>query len=252
MRGEGKAMLSKSGSRIVKTLLVGVLIFVVSIVIPKLLVSKGGASLLTTQGLELALALLAIAILDKGRFSDYGFRLPRVARFSLWVLVKWVLIALAAMGMGAIATLAVSLSGGSGNPVVKQLSFPQIVLFVWVFSSIIEEILTRGFIQGHLSPLNEVGVGMLVFRVSVPTLAGALFFAAMHLVLLLSGADIPTTVIIVIFTFSLGLLAGHQRAKSGSLIPAIILHALANVGGMLGGIVFVLIAIVTTGRLPEL
>ena len=244
-------MLSKSGSRIVTTLLVGALIFVVSIVLPKLLVFKGVSSLLTTQGLELVLALLAIGVLGKGRFSDYGFRLPRIASFSLRVLAKWVLIALTAVGMGATATLAVSLSGGSGNPVVKQLSLPQIVLFVWVFSSIIEEILTRGFIQGHLSPLNEVSVGMLVFRVSVPTLAGALFFGAMHFVLLLSGADIPTTVIIVIFTFSLGLLAGHQRAKSGSLLPAIILHALANMGGILGGIVFVLIAIVTTGKLPE-
>jgi membrane protease YdiL (CAAX protease family) len=78
-----------------------------------------------------------------------------------------------------------------------------------------------------------------------------LFFGAMHLVLLLAGADIQTTAIIVIFTFSLGLLAGHQRAKSGSLIPAIVLHALANVGGILGGIVYVLITIVTTGKLPE-
>ena len=244
-------MVSKNGSRIAVTALIGVLIFVVSIVLPKLLVSEKVSSLLTTQGLELVLALLAIGILGKGRFSDYGFRLPRIASFSLWVLVKWVLIALTAMGMGAIATLAISLSGGSGNPVVKQLSFPQIVLFIWVFSSIIEEILTRGFIQGHLSPLNEMSVGMLLFRVSVPTLAGALFFGAMHFALLLSGADILTTVIIVIFTFSLGLLAGHQRAKSGSLIPAIILHALANIGGILGGIVFVLITIVVTGKLPE-
>ena len=126
------------------------------------------------------------------------------------------------------------------------------MLFIWVFSSIIEEILTRGFIQGHLSPLNEVSVRVLLFRVSLPTLIGALFFGAMHIVLLLSGADILTTVIVVVFTFSLGLLAGHQRDKSGSLIPAIILHALANMGAVVGGIVFVLITIVTTGKLPEL
>jgi len=245
-------MFSKNASRIVTTVLVGVLIFVASIVLPKLLVSQGVSSLLTTQGLELVLALLAIGIVGKGRFSDYGFRLPRIASFSLWVLLKWVLIALAAIGMGAVATLAISLSGSSGSPIVKQLSFPQIVLFIWVFSSIIEEILTRGFIQGHLSPLNEVSVRVLLFRVSLPTLIGALFFGAMHIVLLLSGADILTTVIVVVFTFSLGLLAGHQRDKSGSLIPAIILHALANMGAVVGGIVFVLITIVTTGKLPEL
>jgi membrane protease YdiL (CAAX protease family) len=214
--------------------------------------SQGVSSLLTTQGLELVLALLAIGILGKGRFSDYGFRFPRIPTLSGSVLLKWGLIALAAVGMGAVATLAISLSGSSGSPIVKQLSFPQIVLFVWVFSSIIEEILTRGFIQGHLSPLNELSARVLLFRVSVPTLIGALFFGAMHMVVLFGGADIRTTVIIVIFTFSLGLLCGHQRDKSGSLIPAIMLHALANMGAVVGGIVFVLITIVTTGKLPEL
>ena len=109
-------MFSKNASRIVTTVLVGVLIFVASIVLPKLLVSQGVSSLLTTQGLELVLALLAIGIVGKGRFSDYGFRLPRIASFSLWVLLKWVLIALAAIGMGAVATLAISLSGSSGSP----------------------------------------------------------------------------------------------------------------------------------------
>ena len=196
------------------------------------------------------LALLAIGILGKGRFSDYGFRLPRIAHFSLWVLVKWVLVALAAMGMGALATLAISLSGGGGNPIVKQLSLPQVVLFIWLFSSVIEEILTRGFIQGHLSPLN--GARLPVLQISVPTLIGALFFGAMHIALLFSGADVPTTVIIVIFTFSLGLLAGHQRDKSQSLVPAVLLHMLANVGGLLGGIVFVLLTVLVTGSLPAL
>jgi membrane protease YdiL (CAAX protease family) len=239
-------------SRIVTTLFVGLLIFAASIVLPKLLMPRGISSLLTTQGLELVLALSAIGILGKGRFSDYGFRLPRTTGFSLWVLGNWVLLALAAMGMGAVATLAVSLLGGDGNPVVKQLSFPQVVLFIWVFSSIIEEIFTRGFIQGHLSPLDQIVVRVLLFRVSLPTLIGALFFGAMHSVLLLSGADMLTTAIIVIFTFSLGLLAGHQREKSGSLIPAIMLHALANMGAVLGGILFVLITVMTTGKLPQL
>jgi membrane protease YdiL (CAAX protease family) len=245
-------MLSKNAARIVTTVLVGLLIFVASIVLPKLLMPQGVPSLLTTQGLELVLALLAIGILGRGRFSDYGFRLPRIASFSLRVLVKWGLMALAAMGMGALATLAISLSGGNGHPIVKQLSFPQVVLIIWVFSSIIEEIFTRGFIQGHLSPLNEVNARLLLFRVSLPTFIGALFFGAMHLSLLFSGADLLTTVFIVLFTFSLGLLAGHQRDKTGSLIPAIMLHALANMGAVLGGIVFVLITIVTTGKLPEL
>jgi membrane protease YdiL (CAAX protease family) len=243
---------SKNVSRFVTTILTGVAISVVALVLPKLLVPGVVPSLLTTQALELVLALLAIGILGRGRFSGYGFCLPRITRFSLAAVVKWILIALAAVAMGMLATLAATLSGAGGHPTLKQLSLPQMILFTWVFASIVEEILVRGFVQGHLSPWNETNVKLLLFRVSVPTLVGALFFGAMHTVLLLAGADALTTIIIVIFTFSLGLLAGHQRAKSGSLIPAIILHTLANVGGVLGGIVYAILTILITGRPPRI
>lgn len=45
-------------------------------------------------------------------------------------------------------------------------------------------------------------------------------------------------------------LAGHLRAKTGSLIPAIVVHMLANIGGMIGGIIFTLINFTITGKLP--
>ena len=243
-------MISKHASRIAVTVLIGAALFIVAKVLSGLLVAGVVPSLLTHQAVELVLSLLAIGILGKWQFADYGFRLPKVEGFSCGVLVKWGLAALLAIGMGAVATIAIVLTGAGGNPIVKQLSLPQIVLFIWVFSSTIEEIFTRGFIQGHLSPLDEVEVNLLICRVSAPTLVSALFFGAMHLVLFFAGADLTTIVITVIFTFSLGLLAGHYRAKSGSLVPAVLLHMLGNVGGVVGGILVTIATMAITGHLP--
>ena len=75
---------------------------------PRLLSLRGVASTLAARGLQPLLALSAIGILGRGRFSDDGLRLPRVAGFSLRVLVRWAFVALAAVGMGVPATLALA------------------------------------------------------------------------------------------------------------------------------------------------
>ena len=38
---------------------------------------------------------------------------------------------------------------------------------------------------------------------------------------------------VIVLTSLLGIVAGYYREKTGSLIPAIIIHALFNIGGML-------------------
>ncbi|MCX6826909.1 MAG: CPBP family intramembrane metalloprotease, partial [candidate division Zixibacteria bacterium] len=162
----------------------------------------------------------------------------------------WVLIGLIAMAIGGMATLAILISGAAGNPLVKQLTFPQIILFVWVLSSTIEEIFTRGFIQSNLAKGMDISKRVPFLRVDFPTFIGAAVFALMHLVLWLSGTDLKTMLITILFTFSLGLLAGHQRAKSGSLIPAIGVHMLANIGGLIGGIIYAVVTFLASGKLP--
>ncbi len=231
-------MTEKESSRILTGLLTATGIFIAAILLPKLVVAGLIPRLLTTQSLELALSLLAIGILGKGQFSAYGFRFPQVAEVSLMTVVRWIPVGLLAIALGALATSAILLTGASGNPLVKQLSFPQMVLFIWIFSSTIEEIFTRGFLLSHLSQGLQGKIKFLFFSISKPVLISALFFGAMHLILPLSGADLTSTVIIFLFTFSLGLLAGSQREKTGSLIPAIGVHMLANIGGMVGGILY--------------
>jgi membrane protease YdiL (CAAX protease family) len=236
--------------RIATTLIVAVFIFLVAIILPKIVIPGVTARLATTQSLELILSLAAIALLGKGRFADYGFCLPHTDRPMGEALLRWIPVGLAAMAAGGIATAATLIVGAKGNPIVKQLTLPQIILFVWIFSSTIEEIFTRGFLQGHLAPAGAGSVRLLFFRIETRAFISAVFFALMHLSLLISGADLKTVIIVLLFTFSVGLLAGHQRAKTGSLIPAIAVHMLANIGGVVGGIIYMIVMVTSGGKPP--
>lgn len=244
------SMESNSKSRIVVTLAVGVVIFLISALLPKSVLSSTIPRLTMTQTMELVLALLAIALLGKGNFSQYGFRLQIDPLAPSGGIGRWILYGVVAVAVGALASIAIMATGAVGNPLIKELSIPQIMLFVWIFSSTIEEIFTRGFLQSHIAAVFDSSVRVPVLRVDIPTLISALFFACMHLIILTHGAGAKTLVIILLFTFSVGLIAGHLRARTGSLIPAIGAHMLANIGGVLGGLIYVLFTILTGGKLP--
>jgi membrane protease YdiL (CAAX protease family) len=69
-------------------------------------------------------------------------------------------------------------------------------------------------------------------HLSLPVIVAALFFAAMHIPLLIMGIDPWMGVSILVSAFLLGLIAGFYRERSGSLLPAYVAHMLANVFGM--------------------
>ena len=243
-------MITSVTRRVTTALSVAVGIFLIAAMVPKVFMSGPIPKLMTTQALELLLALLAIVIFGQSKFSEYGFRKPRVSQPPAEGGVRWVRICLTAPLLGMVATPLILALGGTGNPLAKSLSFPQIVLFVWIFSSIIEEVFTRGFLQGHLSVLSGKHMKLLFVRIELPVLISALFFACMHFTLLFAGVDATTMAVTFLFTFSIGLMAGYLRAKTGSLIPAIAVHMLANIGGMIGGIIYTLINYMITGKLP--
>ncbi|MBN2385166.1 CPBP family intramembrane metalloprotease [bacterium] len=229
--------------RIGQTLSFALVIFITAVLVPKLFFHETITIVLVTQTLELVLALLAIVILGKAHFSRYGFCRPKPF-FNTSLLGSVFL----AFMVGALASLAILLLGAERHSLLKSLSFPQIILLVWIFSSIIEEIFTRGFLQGHLAPFETIKV---LGPVSLPTLISAAFFGLMHSVLLLSGTPIVTTGITILFTFTLGLLAGHQFSRSRSLVPPIIVHFCGNVGGFLGGLIYVMTSLIITGQVPS-
>jgi membrane protease YdiL (CAAX protease family) len=123
-------------------------------------------------------------------------------------------------------------SSGTSTPTGPGAGFTalQTILFIWIYASISEEILTRGLLQGYLSIAGRDVAGTSSrFRFSLPVVTSALFFGAMHAVLI--PAMGPGAIPIIVLATGLGLVAGHYRERTGSLLPAIIVHALFNIGG---------------------
>jgi len=166
-------------------------------------------------------------VLSKGRISTYGFKLTE--DLQLKGIILW------SFGIGVGGALIQSFIPGEGLAFLEDFSFPRIVISIWIYASICEEVLTRGLIQGYLSPLTKYGFTLFKARISLPVLVGALFFGLMHLALLTMGVGGLLVLTIVFFAFILGIVAGFYRERTGSLIPAIITHMAFNISGTLCG-----------------
>jgi membrane protease YdiL (CAAX protease family) len=182
------------------------------------------------------LALFSVAIMSLcGNISwrEFGFRSAHG---------KWLGLGGMAALLGVITTLVVKKAGGSGLDTAMAGISPVELLTVLLVATCVEEIFVRGWIQGFLEPLQQYKIGFLGKSVSAPVLTGALVFGAMHLSLTAAAIDALTIVCVLVFTTLLGLLAGLARERTGSLMPAIGTHLAGNIGGIVGGIVYVIVS----------
>jgi membrane protease YdiL (CAAX protease family) len=159
--------------------------------------------------------------LSKGRLGLYGLG-RGTYRFGPRILL-WILPMAALAGVGAVAS-----RGAGADRTFGGLSVTQQIVFVWIYASVAEEMLTRGLLQTLLSAGG--GARSPSRRLSMPVIASALFFGAMHLVLL--GTLGAFVVVVIIMSIVLGLVAGRYREATGSLIPAVIVHCLFDIGGI--------------------
>ncbi|NOR44855.1 MAG: CPBP family intramembrane metalloprotease [Candidatus Delongbacteria bacterium] len=143
---------------------------------------------------------------------------------------------------GVIATSMLTWVGGEGNPLTADLSRIEIILLVWIYASISEEILFRGVVQTIIAKKTKRVIKVLNRSISVSVFVAAIIFAMDHLgPMLLIGASTARIIIIVLFVFTVGITAGHYREKTGSLLPAVIIHMFSNIGGALPVIMLSLI-----------
>ncbi len=170
-------------------------------------------------------SLILILILSRGKPRAYGFCIGKGYRW--WQIVAPALI------IGALLATTQHLLPSSSVAVVADYSFIETVAFIWVYASVAEELLTRGLIQGFLSPLTDYGFSIFRIRISLPVVVSALFFGLMHLALLTTGMAVMPVLATVVCAGIVGFIAGYQRELTGSMIPAILVHAFANVGGTL-------------------
>jgi membrane protease YdiL (CAAX protease family) len=120
------------------------------------------------------------------------------------------------------------------HPLLSQMTPLQVLIFVFFYASIAEELLFRGFLLNFLDSDNFKGITILKRKFSTPVITSALMFGLAHLILLTTGVGILFILRIVIFTFVLGLFAGYYQEKYNNNIFAIIVHMSGNIFAVLG------------------
>jgi membrane protease YdiL (CAAX protease family) len=193
--------------------------------------------------------VLLKALLIAASFAAMAMWRPAGADWGMrWVVnVRWTRVIAPALAMGAAASIMVLAGGGKGlQAALGQMHFWQVILVVWLWSSISEEIFTRGWLQGALHQWGDMKVGPF----SLPALVSAAVFGAMHVSLFWKGADTPTATTVVVLATALGLWAGLLRERYSSIAPPLAAHIGFNVGGAIGGVLFVVTYRIATGHLP--
>ena len=187
----------------------------------------------------LIVASCAAMLLWRPPGADWGMRRPSG--------VRWLRVASPAMAMGAAASAVILAGGGRGlQTALGPMRFWQVVLVIWLWSSLSEEIFTRGWLQGALHRWRDTNVGAF----ALPALVSAAIFGAMHVSLFFKGVDALTAGTVVVSATALGLWAGVLRERYNSIAPAVAAHIGFNVGGATGGVLFVIAYRIATGHLP--
>lgn len=168
-------------------------------------------------------SFFVMLLISRGRFALYGFRFPQN--------IPWRKVLSLGLGVGILASLLGFFLNHGEQPLLFEFSFLQTIVIIWICGTVAEEVLMRGLVQGYLNSLQPYGISIAGVRISLPVFVAAVYFGLMHMGLLTMGASGSFVMFIVLFTFFIGLIAGYYREKTGSLIPALIVHFMANVGG---------------------
>ncbi|HXP68932.1 MAG TPA: type II CAAX endopeptidase family protein [Candidatus Dormibacteraeota bacterium] len=163
--------------------------------------------------ISLAVAILLIGVVSRraGGFAQFGFRFCHyrymVAAIAIGVPIGW-----------ALTILVNYLRSGPPPPEVSFRPWMTFLYFV-IGASIQEEIIFRGLLQTMLARQFPATLSFIGTSLSYAAIIVALVFGLIHLEVN------PTT---AAAAFVLGLFSGELRYRSGSLLPAILVHALFN------------------------
>ena len=170
----------------------------------------------------LCMAMLLIAIVGEGQFTQYGFKLPKGSDV-------WKALAIGFL-VGTLLDVAAEL-GGVGLTSGGQPPFLYTILLFWIGAPIQEEVIFRGLFQSHLSHHVKHSITVWKWKLTVPALIGAITFSLVHLALLSVEASLGGVLLAAIGAFILGIIAGYFRTETDSLVEPIIVHALFNITG---------------------
>jgi membrane protease YdiL (CAAX protease family) len=112
----------------------------------------------------------------------------------------------------------------------------QIFVFIFIYASIAEEVLFRGFLMNILKPVSIKGIKVFKRNLNFPVIISAVIFGLAHLILITTGAGGLFLLRIVVFTTILGLIAGYYQEKYNNNAYAIIVHMAGNIMGVIGAL----------------
>jgi hypothetical protein len=178
---------------------------------------SGAGTVLLIILTSLTIALLIIAIFLKRHhwpFKDFGLVLA-AKKYTIWAFVSGGI-------LGLIVAVLQRVMGIQNPQTFEAFAFWQIVLLFWVGASIQEEMIFRSLIQSVVARTLGSGNSLSWGPVSAAAFIVAVLFALIH---------IPMGIFTACAALVAGLLAGQLRARSGSILPAVIVHAMMNITG---------------------
>lgn len=167
--------------------------------------------LVILMSLAVAVALIFALSRRSNGIAEFGFRFCRV---------RYVV---AAVGLGvpfgwALCLIVDRFSSGAPMPEMSLPFWMQIGYFV-VGAAIQEEVIFRGLLQSTFARQFPASLSIFGASASYAVVAVALLFGLIHL---------EVNPVTAAAAFLLGLLSGELRRRSGSLLPAILVHAIFN------------------------
>ena len=190
------------------------------------------ASTFPTHTAMIIFSLVAMILLKKN--LTYNISLPKF-RLILKPILYGIL---ATILVNLLMTILTKVAGGKieAHPLIDKLKPIQVFIFVFIYASFAEEILFRGFLMNLLKPLNQKGISLFKRKISIPVIISAIMFGLAHLCLMTTGVGFFFLFRVVVFTMTLGLIAGYYQEKYDNNSYAIIVHMSGNLIAVLGSV----------------
>jgi membrane protease YdiL (CAAX protease family) len=183
--------------------------------------------------------LSALAIFIFRKHLSYTISLPKLKKvfkpFGMGIVMFFITFVLLSIIM---KVAGIELEGHPGFKVMNPL---QIFIFVFIYASIAEEILFRGFLLNLLKPLSDKGITFFKRKISLSVIVSAIAFGLAHLVLVRAGVGVFFLIRVVLFATSVGIVAGYYQEKYNNNAYAIIVHMGGNLFGVVAAILLNLI-----------